>query len=51
MSGESIPDDDLRDAYAFTVEELRSAVRGKYARRYAEGVTLVPIDSDVAEDK
>jgi hypothetical protein len=41
--------DDLRDEYAFTAEELRAGVRGKYAERYAEGTNLVPLDPDVAE--
>jgi hypothetical protein len=49
MSEASIPDDDLREEYDFSAEELRSAERGRYARRFAAGVTLMPIDPDVAE--
>ena len=49
MSGASIPDGDLREEYDFSAEELRSAERGRYARKSAAGVTLMPIDPDVAE--
>jgi hypothetical protein len=40
------PTDDLRPEYDFT-----GAVRGKYARQYAEGtnVVVVVLDPDVAE--
>jgi hypothetical protein len=40
------PDDDLLPEYDFT-----GAVRGKYARKYAEGtnVVVVALDPDVAE--
>lgn len=40
---------EMRDEYDFTPEQLRSAVRGKYAARFCEGVNLVPIDPDLAE--
>lgn len=43
------PDDELRDEYDFTPEQLRGAVRGKYAGRYARGTNLVLLDPDVAE--
>ena len=36
-------DDDMRDHYDFT-----GGVRGKYARRYAEGTNVVVLDPDVA---
>ena len=36
-------DPDMADAYAF-----RGGVRGKYARRFAEGTNLVALDPDVA---
>ena len=37
-------DDDMRDHYDF-----RGGVRGKYARRYAEGTNVVVLDPDVAK--
>ncbi len=43
------PGDELRDEYDFTPEQLRGAVRGKYAERYARGTNLVLLDPDVAE--
>jgi hypothetical protein len=43
------PGDELRDEYDFTPEQLRGAVRGKYAERYARGTNLVRLDPDVAE--
>jgi hypothetical protein len=39
----------MRDEYDFTPEQLRDAVRGKYAARFRDGVNLVPIDPDLAE--
>jgi len=36
-------DDEIRDHYDFT-----GGVRGKYARRYAEGTNVVVLDPDVA---
>ena len=36
--------DEMRDHYDF-----RGGVRGKYARRYAEGSNVVVLDRDVAE--
>jgi hypothetical protein len=39
----------MRDEYDFTPEQLRNAVRGKYAARFREGVNLVPIDPDLTE--
>ena len=41
--------DELRDEYDFTPEQLRGAVRGKYAEQYAGGTNLVRLDPDVAE--
>jgi hypothetical protein len=41
--------DDLREEYEFTAEQLRGGARGKYAKRYAEGVNIVRLDPDVAE--
>lgn len=49
MSKASTSDDDLREEYGFTAEELRAGVRGRFAARYAEGVNLVPIDPEVAD--
>jgi hypothetical protein len=43
------PGDELSDEYDFTPEQLRGAVRGKYAERYARGTNLVLLDPDVAE--
>lgn len=43
------PEDELRDEYDFTPEQLSDAVRGKYADRYARGTNLVLLDPDVAE--
>lgn len=40
--------DELRDEYEFSEEDLRKAVCGKYAKRYAEGVNVVQLDPDVA---
>lgn len=40
--------DELREEYDFTPEQLRAGVRGKYAERYARGVNIVRLDSDVA---
>lgn len=40
---------EMRDEYDFTPEQLRNAVRGKYAARFREGVNLVPIDPDLTE--
>lgn len=39
---------ELREEYDFTPDQLRSAVRGKYADRYAQGVNIVRLDADVA---
>jgi hypothetical protein len=39
----------MRPNYTFTPEQLRNAVRGKYAARFREGVNLVPIDPDLME--
>lgn len=41
--------DELREEYNFSPEQLRGAVRGKYAERYARGSNLVLLDPDVAE--
>ncbi|MBA3969795.1 MAG: hypothetical protein H0X52_06815 [Gemmatimonadetes bacterium] len=43
------PGDELRDEYEFTPEQLRGAVRGKYAERFARSTNLVLLDPDVAE--
>jgi hypothetical protein len=40
--------DELRDEYDFTPEQLAAGVRGKYAQRYSQGVTMVRLDPDVA---
>ena len=37
--------DDMRDEYDF-----RAGVRGKYARRFAEGSNVVVLDPDVAAE-
>ena len=39
-----IKGDDMRDYYDFS-----GGVRGKYAKRYAEGTNVVVLDPDVAE--
>lgn len=39
----SDPDREMRDEYDFT-----DGVRGKYAKRYAEGSNVVVLDPDVA---
>jgi hypothetical protein len=44
------PGDELREENDFTPKQLRCAVRGKYAGRYARGTNLVLLDPDVAED-
>lgn len=49
MSGASNSESDMRDEYDFTPEQLRNAVRGKYAARFREGVNLVPIDPDLTD--
>jgi hypothetical protein len=43
MKKETRRDDEMRDYYDFT-----GGVRGKYARRYAEGTNVVVLDPDVA---
>jgi hypothetical protein len=43
------PGDELRDEYEFTPEQLRGAVRGKYAECFARSTNLVLLDPDVAE--
>ena len=43
MKKETRRDDEMRDHYDFT-----GGVRGKYARRYAEGSNVVVLDPDVA---
>ena len=40
------PDDDLRPEY--DLSKLKGGVRGKYARRFKEGATLVMLSPDVA---
>jgi hypothetical protein len=49
MSEASDSDDDLRDEYDFTVDQLRAGVRGKFAGRGAREVQMVPIDPDLAD--
>ena len=44
MKKVSREDDEMRNHYDF-----RGGVRGKYARRYAEGTNVVVLDRDVAE--
>ena len=41
-------DDELRPEYDIK-QLLKKSVRGKYARRYAEGTNLVLLDSDLAD--
>jgi len=43
MKKETRRDNEMRDHYDFT-----GGVRGKYARRYAEGTNVVVLDPDVA---
>ena len=43
-SDKSKPQDEMRAEY-----EFRDGVRGKYAKRYAEGSNVVVLDPDVAE--
>jgi len=38
--------DELREEYP--AELIRSGVRGKYAKRFAAGTNLVPLEPDVA---
>ena len=40
----TVPDDDMRPEYDFT-----GGVRGKYAKRFAEGTNVVILEPDVAE--
>jgi len=42
-----VPDDDLRPEYDFS--SMSGAVRGKYVKRYREGVNLALLDPEVAE--
>jgi hypothetical protein len=49
MSGTSNPDGEMREEYEFTDEELRGAIRGKYAGHFRAGVAVVVLDPDVAE--
>ena len=39
--------DEMREEYSADV--IRSGVRGKYAKRYREGSTVVVIDPDLSE--
>ena len=43
-AGKKTPLPDMRDVYDFS-----KGVRGKYAKRYAEGTNVVVLASDVAE--
>jgi len=43
MKKETRKSDEMRDHYDFT-----GGIRGKYARRYAEGTNVVVLDPDVA---
>ena len=49
MNGISNPDDEMRQEYDFSDDDLRGAVRGKYAKHFRAGVAVVVIDPDVAE--
>lgn len=40
---------EMRDEYDFTADDVRRAVRGKYAEAYARGTNIVIIEPDVAE--
>ena len=42
--------DEMRDEYDFSPEQLRNGVRGKYAARAAEGITISS-DSSAAADE
>jgi hypothetical protein len=44
MSTNKAPEDDLRPEYDFS-----GGVRGKYAKRFAEGSNVVVLEPDVAE--
>lgn len=44
MSKSKEPDEDIRPEYDFS-----GGVRGKYAKRYAEGSNVVVLEPDVAE--
>jgi hypothetical protein len=39
------PESDMRDEYDFS-----SGIRGKYARRFAEGTNVVVLDADIAAE-
>jgi hypothetical protein len=39
----------MHPEYHLTPDQLRNALRGKYAARFREGVNLVPIDPDLVE--
>jgi hypothetical protein len=43
-------DDEMREEYDFTPEQLREAERGRYAGSWAEGVNVVKLDADVAAE-
>ena len=45
----SKPDDKSRTDDMRTEYDFRGGVRGKYAKRYAEGSNVVVLDPDVAE--
>ena len=49
MSEASDSEDDLREEYEFTVDELRAGVRGKFAGRVSREVQMIPIDPDLAD--
>ncbi len=40
---------EMREEYDFTTDDVRRAVRGKYAEAYARGTNIVIIEPDVAE--
>ncbi len=42
-------DPEMREEYDFTADDVRKAVRGKYAEAYARGTNIVIIEPDVAE--
>ncbi|MGH6886312.1 MAG: hypothetical protein ACREGK_09570, partial [Geminicoccales bacterium] len=42
-------DPEIREEYDFTADDVRDAVRGKYAEAYARGTNIVVLEPDVAE--
>lgn len=51
MSTASNPDNNMREEYDFSSEELRSAERGRYVRSQITGTRLMRIDPDAAGEE